>query len=149
MSEEMIIQKRAKEIGIAISDTEIEKAVSDIKKDYPEGVFEQILLEYAIPYDIWEKRVKIRLLMEKVIAKELGEQVVITPDDISKYYKENGIDTESTSNSKEGSEEINKNIVNYIRRIKVEAAYVQWIKNLQKTYTIEINNEPWEKIMGK
>ena len=149
MSEEMIIQKRAKEIGVTISDTEIEKVVSNIKKDYPEGVFEQILLEYAIPYDIWEKRVKIRLLMEKVIAKELGGQVVITPDDISKYYEENKIDIESTSNSKEGSEEINKKIVNHIRRKKVEAAYVPWIKNLQKTYTIEINNDPWEKIMGK
>jgi FKBP-type peptidyl-prolyl cis-trans isomerase (trigger factor) len=149
MSEEMIIQKRAKEIDITISDTEIEKAVSDIKKDYPEDVFEQFLLEYAVPYDDWEKRVKIRLLMEKVIAKELGGQIVITPDDISKYYEENGIDTEATSDQKEVSQEINKNIVNHIRRKKVESAYIPWIKNLQKTYTIEINNDPLEKIMGK
>ncbi|UCD31909.1 MAG: SurA N-terminal domain-containing protein [Desulfobacterales bacterium] len=148
MSEEMIILERAKELGISIADREIEKAVSDIKKDYPEDVFEQILLEYAVPYDNWEKRVKIRLLMEKVIAKELGEQITITPDDISKYYEENEISTEPASDPKEDSQETNKNIVNHIRRKKVEAAYISWMKNLQKTYTVEINNDPWEKIMG-
>lgn len=148
MSEEMIIQARAKEQGITISDMEIEKAISDIKKDYPEGVFEQMLLEYAVPYDVWENRVKTRLLMEKVIAEELEGQIVITPDDVSKYYEENGIDTETTSDSKEDPQEVNTNIVKHIRREKVEAAYQPWIKNLQKAYTIEINNPAWAKIMG-
>lgn len=147
MTEEMIIQARAKERGITISDMEIETAISDIKKDYPEDVFEQMLLEYAVPYDAWKKRVKVRLLMEKVIAEELEGQIAITPDDISKYYEKNGIDIESASDSEEDSQEVN--IVKHIRREKVEEAYQPWIKKLQKAYTIEINRNAWEKIIGK
>lgn len=149
MSEEMIILERANEQGITISELEIQKAISDIKKDYPEDAFEQILLEYAVPYDAWEKRVKVRLLMEKVVAEELEGKVVITPVDISKYYEENEIDLEPTSELKENSQGINTNIVKHIRREKVEAAYQPWIKNLQKAYTVEINGPVWEKIMGK
>jgi parvulin-like peptidyl-prolyl isomerase len=149
MSEEMIIQARAKERGISISDAEIEKAVSEIKKDFPEDVFEQMLLEYAVPYDAWEKRVTIRLLMEKVIAEELEGRIDVTPDDISRYYQDNDIDIESASDSQEDSQEVNTNIVKHLRREKVEAAYQPWIKNLREAYTIEINNSAWEEIVGK
>ena len=85
MTEEMILLERAKELGIIISDSEVEKTISEIKGDYPENVFNQMLLEYAVPYHSWKKGLVIRLLMEKVVAKELGEQIVLTPDDISKY----------------------------------------------------------------
>ena len=147
LSEEMIIQERAEEMGIIISDSELEKAISDIKEDYPEDTFEQVILEYAVPYDSWKKRIKTRLLMEKVIAKELEEQIVITPDDISKYYEEHGMDIEPASDQKEDSEEINTTIVKYLRREKVEQAYKPWIKNLQKKYTIELNKAQWKKII--
>ena len=149
MSEEMIIQARAKELGITISDEELEKAISEIKKDYPEDVFEQMLLEYAVPYDAWEKRLKKQLLMEKVIAEELEGQIVVTPEDISKYCEENDIDIESASDSEEDPQEINTNIVKYLRREKIEAAYRPWIKKLRETYTLEINSSAWEKIVGK
>ena len=39
MTEEMIIQERAKELGIKVYDSEVEKAVSDIKGDYPNDEF--------------------------------------------------------------------------------------------------------------
>ena len=88
MIEEMILQKRAEELNIEISDAEVEKAIADIKRDYPEGVFEQTFLEHAVSYNSWKKGLKIRLLMKKVVAKELEEQITITPEDISKYYRE-------------------------------------------------------------
>ena len=67
--------------------SEVEKAVSEIKKDYPEDVFEQMLLEYAVSYNSWEEGLKNRLLVEKVIGAELDKQVLITPGEISKYYE--------------------------------------------------------------
>ncbi len=149
MSEEMIIQARAKERGISISDAELEAAVLEIKKDYPEDVFEQMLLEYAVSYDAWVKRIKIRLLMEKVIADELEGQIAVTPDDIANYYEENDIDIESASNSEEDSPEVNTDIVKFLRREKEEAAYQTWIKNLRETYPIEINSSAWEEFAGK
>ena len=148
MTEEMLLRERAKDIGIKITDKEVKQAVEDIKQDYPENVFDQILLEYAVPYQAWEKRLETRLLMEKVIAKELGTQIVVTPDDVSKYYEAYHKKDELTPDIKTVSKNINKTSIRKLRRKKIEEAYTPWIKELQKKYIIEINKAQWEKIIG-
>ena len=55
---EMLILERGKELGISISDDELERAVSEIKSDYPEGEFEETLIESAVSYDAWLNRFK-------------------------------------------------------------------------------------------
>jgi len=148
MTEEMIILERAKELGIKVSDSEVAKAVSDIKGDYPDDVFEQTLLENAVPYHSWKEGLKNRLLLEKVVAKELGGQIEITPEDISKYYEDHYKEDSLTSALKEVSKDINAIIMKHLRRKKMEEAYKSWIKKLQKKYTIEINKAQLEKITG-
>ena len=149
MTEEMLLLEKAKDMGIKITEAEIKKAVEDIKQSYPENEFDQVLLEYAVPYPSWEKRLEARLLMEKVIAKELGNRIVVTPDDISKYYKTHHKDDNLTADMKKGSEDVNEEaVINYLRRKKIEEAYTPWIKKLQKEYIIEINEIQWEKIIG-
>lgn len=148
MTEEMIIIERAKELGIKISESEVEKAVSEIKKDYPEDVFEQTLLEYAVSYNSWEEGLKKRLLVEKVIGAELEKQVLITPGEISKYYKEYYVKDGLTSDFKDESGNITGIIVKNLRRQKLEAAYKPWMERLQKKYTIEVNKAQLAKIIG-
>jgi len=86
---EMVLLERAAEIGISVTDIELEKAVAAIKSDYPSGEFEETLLEFAVSYETWESRLKKRLIMEKVIEKELENRITITPEDIAEYYKKN------------------------------------------------------------
>ena len=148
MTEEMILRERAKDIGITITDEEVKRAVEDIKRDYPENVFDQILLEYAVPYRLWEKGLETRLLMEKVIAKDLGAQIQVTPDDVSKYYEADHKNDELTPDIKKVSKDINEAMIRNLRRKKIEEAYKPWIKELQKKYIIEINKSQWEKIIG-
>jgi len=148
MTEEMILLERAKDIGIKITEAELQKAIEDIKQNYPENVFDQILLEYAVPYPSWEKRLEARLLMEKVIAKELGDQIVVTPDDISKYHDAHHKNDNLTADMKEESKDVNETIIKNLRRKKIEEAYTPWIKKLQKEYIFEINKTQWEKIIG-
>jgi FKBP-type peptidyl-prolyl cis-trans isomerase (trigger factor) len=148
MAEELVILERAKELGIEITDSELEKAVSDIKEDYPDDAFQETLLEYAVPYSSWEKGLKNRLLLEKVVAKELGEQILITADDISKYYEEHHKEESLTSSSEETQKDINRSILKHLRRKKLEESYQAWIKNLKQKYKIEINKVEWEKITG-
>jgi len=152
MIEEMILQKKAEELNIRISDSEVEKAIANIKRDYPEGVFEQTFLEHAVSYNSWKKGLKIRLLMEKVVAKELGEQITITPEDISKYYGEHYKGNSLKSDLKERPDDINGDInemiIKHIRREKTENVYKSWIENLKKKHTIEINKTQWEKIIN-
>jgi len=144
--EQMIILERAVEQNIGISDSEVEEVIAGIRKDYPEGEFDKTLLEYAISYQSWKEALKKRLLIEKVIAEELEEKVVITPGNISEYYERNYERFFLNSDSKENSANINEVIVKHLRREKVEEAYKVWIKKLKKNYKIEINRGRWEEI---
>ena len=82
------------------------------------------------------------------LAKELEEQIVITPIDVSNYYAKHAENSGPVSDQKEASKELNVTIVKHLRREKVEEAYKSWIKELQKKYTIEVNKAQWEKIIG-
>jgi len=148
MTEEMILLERAEELGITITDSQVEKALRDIKKDYPDNVFQEILLEYAIPYQSWKEGLKTRLLMEKVITQELGDKIEISHDDISKYYEEHFKDDNTSPDVKAVSKDINNIIIKILRKEKMEKAYASWIKKLKNKYAVEINKKELEKMTG-
>ena len=145
MTEEMILLQRAEELGVTIKDSEVEKNLEELKRDYPDNVFQEILLEYAIPYRSWREGLKTRLLMEKVIAKELGDHIEITHDDISKYYEEHFKDDDTSSVVKEVPEDINNIIKKILRKEKMEKTYAPWIEKLKNNYVVEINKKELEK----
>lgn len=144
---EMIILERAAELGLTISEEEIQKAVAEIKSDYPEDTFEKTLLESAVSYESWEARLKNRLLMQKVVDHELKGQIVITPQDIAGYYEKN-YKIANPDESISPGREINEKIIKHLRQEKAEQAYKIWIKELKQKYSIEINSSQWEKISG-
>jgi hypothetical protein len=156
MTEETILLERAKEIGITVTESEVEKAMADIKKDYPDNEFQNSLIENAVPYLTWKESLKRRLIMEKVIAKDLGDQIQITPDEISTYYKAHMNDAPVTPEMKETESKTpdlkpldkdqKNNIVKILRQEKMEKAYVPWMEALKKKYTVEINKEQLQKI---
>lgn len=148
MTEEMILLERAEELGITITDSQVEEALKDIKKDYPDNVFQETLLEYAIPYQSWREGLKTRLLMEKVIAQELGDKIDITQDDISTYYEEHFKDDDTSPDGNAVSKETNNIIIKILRKEKMEKAYVPWIKKLKNKYVVEINKKELEKMTG-
>jgi len=145
MTEEMILLQRAEELGVTVQDSEVEKTLEELKQDYPDNVFQEILLEYAIPYKSWREGLKTRLLMEKVIAKELGDKIEITYDDISKYYEEHFKDDDTSSDVIGRSEDVKNIIKNILRKEQMEKAYVSWIKTLENKYAVEINKKELEK----
>ena len=145
---EMVILERAQELEISVSDDELQKAVSEIKSDYPEAEFEQTLIESAISYDSWRDQLKIRLTMEKVVDAELKDRITISSEDIAQHYKKNYQDQEIEPDAAQSSEDINEAIVMQLRREKAEQAYNAWIENLKAKYAIEIVSEQWDKIAG-
>ncbi|MFO7560690.1 MAG: SurA N-terminal domain-containing protein [Desulfobacterales bacterium] len=147
--EEMILLQKAKELQIVVSDSEMDKTVNEIKKDYPENEFEQTFLENAVSYDTWKNRLKNRMLMEKVVASEIRDRVVITKEDISKHYQESATDKNPGSDLMNSATDINEIVIQTIRREKAEKEYKSWIKNIRKEYKVEINKELWEKILGQ
>ena len=144
MIEELIVVQRAKELNIMVIDQELGDAVEKIKRDYPKDEFEQMLLEYAISYKMWEKELRTRLLMEKVITEDLKNNIAVTSDDLAKYYSEHLKDGSGVSSNKPATEIAVKNL----RNAKAESAYKTWINELQRKYKIEIHKKQWEKIIS-
>jgi hypothetical protein len=119
---EMIILERAEELGLSISSDEIQKAVSEIKNDYPEDTFEKALLEFAVSYESWEARLKNRLLMQKVVDNELKNQIAITPQDIASYYERNPQATDTDADSINQTKDINENIIKHLKSLSENIA---------------------------
>jgi hypothetical protein len=88
--------------------------------------------------------------MEKLVEQELDQQVTITPEEIAKYYREHyGEDSVASGNAMtEHSREIDEIIVKQLRRQKIEQAYKDWIEEIQKQYSIEIDQDHWEQILS-
>jgi hypothetical protein len=145
---EMILLEEAQKLGISVTDAELEKAVSEIKSDYPEGEFEKTLLEFAVSYDSWKSRLKNRLIMDKVIDEELVNRITISPEDISEYYQKHYQGREMESESGQTSADIDEAIVKQLRSQKAEEQYNSWIEALKAKYAVEINSALWEKITG-
>lgn len=142
--EEMMLMKRAEELNIQVTEADIEQAVAEIKKDYPDDTFEQELLENALPFDVWKERLRVRLIKEKVIAEELEKHISITDEDvlnyIARHYPNDRLQVDAT--------DIEERIVKNLRREKAESAYGTWIKQLQTRYQVEINSKKWLKLIG-
>lgn len=144
MTEEVIVARRAAELGITVDDAELAAAVKEIKADYPEGEFAQMLLESAIPYALWQERLRSRLLMEKVVQKDLIDPLTISTDEIEAYYQKNK-DAFSVDEQQTVPDELKRGIVEQLRREKVEAAWPAWMENLKTRYGVEINWVLWEQ----
>ena len=145
ITEEMMISAYAADHGIQVSDAELDKAVADIKADYPDNTFEETLLENAISFQFWRKQLARRLLVEKVIAKELIQPVQITSEDIAEYVKTNYPDGVPED---QNPDEFNQKIIKHLRQQKAELAYKEWINGLRKSYPVEIDRPVWDRMIG-
>jgi foldase protein PrsA len=58
--------------GISVEDSELEAALRDIKSDYPsEEAFRSTLLKRYVDFDAWERQLRERLLLRKIIEKAM------------------------------------------------------------------------------
>ena len=145
--EEMILQEKADEVGITVSDDELQAAVKQIEADYPEGEFEEMLLESAVSFEDWKERLRIRLLTRKVIDTLIASEVVITPEDIQDYV--NGHRQElPKAETNEDSDQIDAMILRRLRESKTERLYAAWINKQRSKIPVEINAIQWERVMN-
>ena len=149
MIEEMIILEKANAIGISISDGELEKEVQKIKADYPDDVFEEMLLEAAVSFEAWKKRLKTQLIARRFIQAELESKITITSEEVSQYYAKHFPD--DTKDRPDGKEQgiTDEMVLRMLKSEKVQASYAEWMKKNRRNVTIDINSQQWEKITQK
>jgi hypothetical protein len=144
LTDELIITQHAKQLGIHVTNEELEGSIAKVKADYPDDTFEKTLLENAVSFQSWKKEMATRLLIDKVIDKELVDRVEITSQDISKYFQAHYPDGVPEG---EDADQINKRIVQHLRQQKAEKIYQPWIENLRKAFPVDVHEQRWNRLM--
>lgn len=153
LSEELLILERARELNLQVDEEEVDRVINDFKKDFPDDTFEQTLMENGISFLTWKKALKRRLLMEKVIRRDLSEQSFATPLALNETRETGAAENppENGAAGAGGSEippapETEKPAGVPPHTIAAESEYPNWIKRLKQQYAIEIDWELWEII---
>lgn len=84
--QELIMQELAGR-GLDVTDAELNKAEEAVRKDYPEGAFEEILVEEYIDIGFWRRELKARISIEKFFQQVLRPSIKIGYAEAEAYYK--------------------------------------------------------------
>ncbi|MFO8084830.1 MAG: SurA N-terminal domain-containing protein [Desulfobacterales bacterium] len=148
MTEELIIINRAKELGISICDQTLENEIWKFQKDYPDGTFEEVLLENAIPYSYWKECLRRKLLKDRVIYEELEKNMTVTSREIRFFYENHFGEAFTEPEDETKAMAFSQKIIRQLHKEKAKELYPSWIKSLWKHYGVEINQTAWNKITG-
>ena len=149
MVEDLVLTQRARELNLQVADSELEAAFLGICEDYPPGSFKGIALEHAIPLQAWRSRLKMQLLREKLVEKDLAGQVNITVEEVEKYYQGHYKKKDFRSSVRSDPQQLETAIVENLRRLKLEVAYRPWISSLLKKYPVEVNRRAWSLLVNQ
>jgi hypothetical protein len=143
LSEEILLLSAAADLGVTVTDMEVAAAEAEFREDYPENTFEAMLLENAVPYPLWKKRLKKNLIIDKLIDQEIRHKIEITSEELVEFYRKYLQETRDPKNSnKESLKKMDETeLVSVLRLQKTEKVYGDWIKALELKYPIEINKE--------
>lgn len=147
MQTELVLRRLAAERGLGVAPAELDAAVAAVRRDYPEGVFEQTLLEAAISFEAWKKRLAARLLLEKLIASELAEAVAITPEEIAGHYERRFGGLAAAAATEEQFRRLAATLVADLRQKKLEEAVEAWMAQLNDRYPVEVNAAVRDKLV--
>ncbi len=86
--DDSLILEYGKEKGIRLDEIELERAVQDIMKDYPEESFKETLLTRCIDYNEWKQRLGEELLIRKIVKEETKSVGPISYEAIRSYYEQ-------------------------------------------------------------
>jgi hypothetical protein len=139
MIEELLIFERAGELGIGVSERELDDYVAAIRADYPEGAFDDIFLRQAISYETWRKRTRERMLLGKVLEADLtaGAAHLTSPS-----MPDTGPD--GAAGGDDGAGRLRAELP----ETDSNGRYEKWIGSLAARIPIEINTALWNKLYG-
>ena len=141
--DQLVLLEHARAMGIVISDRELDEEVQALQRDYPDDVFEQLLLENAVTLEEWKASLRIRLTIERLIQQELEAHSRISEEDVAQFMtrlRRNGSENDADPES-DSAAPSDKAIVDQLRRSKMENAYAEWIADLKRKYPVEINQK--------
>ncbi|WP_300669691.1 hypothetical protein [Desulfoluna sp.] len=135
LQEELLILCLADEKGILLGEAELDKAVQNARKGYPEGGFEKELMSRGISLAMWKRRLAKRLWVEKTLATEFVLERPLTYKD---FQAASGERTQGLSEQA---------LIHRVKRSRMETGYRSWRQEVEGKYSIDVNGKLWEKIL--
>ncbi len=90
--EDSLILEYGKDMGITLSEIELQRAIKVISRDYPLNSFKETLISKCIDYNEWVERLKEQKLLKKIIEKKTEILPPISHLSIASYYKEHAME---------------------------------------------------------
>ncbi|SDL20247.1 SurA N-terminal domain-containing protein [Maridesulfovibrio ferrireducens] len=82
-----LVSQELEEQNIPVSDKELKEAEDEVRSDYPENAFEQILIEEYIDLNSWRSQLKYQLAMDKFFSQILRPEIKIDYKEAEEYYR--------------------------------------------------------------
>jgi SurA-like N-terminal domain len=146
--EEAMLLDQAESRRVLLTDGELEKALADIRRDYPDNSFEELLMASAISFQDWKERLRVRLLIDKLIDQVLGSRITISEAEIAAFLKEFAVSGAGPAGDSADAGQRNETMIRQLRQRKLEQAYQTWLVELHRQYAVDINMDQWNAMTG-
>ncbi|WP_028574446.1 peptidyl-prolyl cis-trans isomerase [Desulfonatronovibrio hydrogenovorans] len=84
-----LINNELESRNLEVTPGEVQRIEDDIRSDYPEGEFENMLIEEYIDINFWRTQIRHKLLWEKFVARVLMPQAGVELSEVQDYYYNN------------------------------------------------------------
>lgn len=91
MIEEKLTQQQAKRDGITVSDEEVDSSIKRFEQinSVSDDEMRRRLKMDGLTFDAFRNQVKEQLLQSKIVNREVKSKIVVTDDEVKRYYEEN------------------------------------------------------------
>jgi parvulin-like peptidyl-prolyl isomerase len=87
MITEKIILQRARELNLSVSNTELERKIVDIRKDYGDN-FLKLLTAENVRYEDWREEVRKEMLLDRLVAVDIQAHIHVSDDEAEDYFND-------------------------------------------------------------
>ena len=84
--DERIMLGRAEDLGMTLSDRELQEKIDEIGKDYRARTFSE-LFDGKDAYRIWREQLRKRLILEKLIRREVNAGIAVSDEEARAYFR--------------------------------------------------------------
>ena len=85
---ERIMIRRARDLSLSIEGVELAARIEEIRKDY-NGQFDELFGEGGISLPEWKEALRRRMLLEKLIARDVNAKIQVADEEAERYYNVN------------------------------------------------------------
>lgn len=81
-----LVLEYGREKGIAVSDAELETVIREIRRDYADTDFQEVLLKRYVDFDEWKEGLREHLLVRKIMRRVSELVSPVTHEEIKAYF---------------------------------------------------------------